>query len=415
MLHPKMKHVYVGVDIHRQTHTAAIINCFGEKLGEITFFNKPSDFTTLLKEVKKHISKGITAIYGLEDVSGSGRKLASFLLDKKASVKHVNPSLTQVERKTQSVYHKTDSYDALCVARILLSRFNELPEANPQDNYWALSQLVARRNSMVKQITALNNQIQSMVIQNYPSYRKFFYIFDGKCAMEFWETYPSPLKLQNVLVTELGEFLYQHSSRFFGEKKAKEILNYVEKDGNTITSYQDTRDFIVSSSIRQLKNVKSEMLKVEEEIKIILPEFGLKLRTMGGIDYITEASLIAEIGDIRRFSNSAKLAKYAGISPISYSSGKTDKLLCNALGDRRLNSLIHSLAVKVSNNAGDSGKAVNPIFYDYYRKKLREGKTKKQALKCVSRRLVNIIYGMMKNKTEYTRAINLSLQNTQDK
>jgi len=57
--------------------------------------------------------------------------------------------------------------------------------------------------------------------------------------------------------------------------------------------------------------------------------------------------------------------------------------------------------VRVSNNAGASGKQVNPIFYDYYRKKISEGKTGKQALKAVMRRLVNIVYGMMKYKTEY--------------
>ncbi|MEG1285271.1 MAG: hypothetical protein RSD22_06015 [Romboutsia sp.] len=43
----------------------------------------------------------------------------------------------------------------------------------------------------------------------------------------------------------------------------------------------------------------------------------------------------------------------------------------------------------------------NQILYDYYQRKLTEGKTKVQALICDMRRLVNIIFGMMKNKTEY--------------
>lgn len=41
----------------------------------------------------------------------------------------------------------------------------------------------------------------------------------------------------------------------------------------------------------------------------------------------------------------------------------------------------------------------NPVFYEYYQKKLAEGKTKQQALICIMRGLVNIIYGMMKHKT----------------
>lgn len=44
---------------------------------------------------------------------------------------------------------------------------------------------------------------------------------------------------------------------------------------------------------------------------------------------------------------------------------------------------------------------INPVFLEYYKKKISEGKTKIQALVCVMRRLNNIIYGMMKNKTKY--------------
>jgi hypothetical protein len=68
------------------------------------------------------------------------------------------------------------------------------------------------------------------------------------------------------------------------------------------------------------------------------------------------------------------------------------------LGDRRLHQLFFLLAVTVTSG---SKKPINEIFYNYYKKKLSEGKTTKQALKSVMRRLVNIIYHMMKNKTEY--------------
>jgi len=55
----------------------------------------------------------------------------------------------------------------------------------------------------------------------------------------------------------------------------------------------------------------------------------------------------------------------------------------------------------VTMTAGRHKKIVNPFFYDYYHRKISEGKTKRQALKCVQRRLVNIIWSMMTYKTEY--------------
>jgi hypothetical protein len=75
------KLIYVGVDLHKQNHTAVIIDCWSKKLGEIKFDNKPSAFPLLVKEVKKYMKKGLTVVYGLEDVGGYGRGLAVYLKD----------------------------------------------------------------------------------------------------------------------------------------------------------------------------------------------------------------------------------------------------------------------------------------------------------------------------------------------
>ncbi|MFX3633290.1 MAG: hypothetical protein ACE3L7_30515 [Candidatus Pristimantibacillus sp.] len=54
---------------------------------------------------------------------------------------------------------KSDSWDAYCIAKVLLARVDELPEAIPQDIYWTIGQLVARRNSIVKHASGLKNQL----------------------------------------------------------------------------------------------------------------------------------------------------------------------------------------------------------------------------------------------------------------
>ena len=55
--------VYVGVDLHKQHHTAVMISCWNEKLGEIKFDNKPTSFPQLEKEVKKYIKKCMSVVY----------------------------------------------------------------------------------------------------------------------------------------------------------------------------------------------------------------------------------------------------------------------------------------------------------------------------------------------------------------
>ncbi len=400
-MHQKQKYIYIGIDTHKSTHTAVIINCWGDKLGEITIQNKPSEFIKLLEEVKKH-KKRLKEVYGLEDCGGVGRSLAAFLLKEKKEVKEVDSSLANAERKALPTYHKDDSFDALCVARVLLSRLDKLRNANPQDMFWTINQLVERRSMMVKTSTALKNQLHVQLAHNYPSYQKFFSEIDGKTAIEFWEKYPSPASLKTATLEELTEFLFVKSHRFFTEKKAKQILEFVDNDGNTeLPEFQYIRDFLVGSIVKEVKFIEAELTRIEAEITAIVDKLGYKLHTMTGINHVIAAKLIGEIGDISRFPTPDKLAKYAGVAPITYSSGQKDKQLKNKQGNRVLYGVFHLLAIHQIILERNTNNPRNPVFREYYVKKMSEGKTSGQAIVCVARRLVNIIWGMMKNKTEY--------------
>ncbi len=137
----------------------------------------------------------------------------------------------------------------------------------------------------------------------------------------------------------------------------------------------------------------------------MLSQTEYKLESMDGINIVTAAELVAEIGDINRFANADKLARFAGIAPVRFSSGGKGKDQASGQGNRALNSIFHNLAVQQIQVAKGKNKTQrNPLMYEFYQRKLAEGKTKKQALICVMRRLVNIIYSMMKNKTEYRAA-----------
>ncbi len=400
-MHPKMKRVYVGVDTHKKTHTAVIINCFAERLGEITIQNRPSEFEGFLTSVKDYTKRGIAPVFGLEDTTSSGRQLASFLLAHKKTVKQVGASLTWSERKNQPITHKTDSYDALCIARVLLNKYDELPDADPRDVYWTLSMLVGRRDAIVKSNTALKNQIHANIMHHYPSYKQFFAVFDCKAALEFWEHYPSPATLSGVTAESLAGFLHESSSGFFGMAKADEILDLVARDGTTETGYQSVRDFLITTCVKEIKHNYQEIKKIETAIKSLMDELGYKLETMIGIDLVTAAGFVYEIGDIGRFSSPDKLARYCGVAPIDYSSGEKERILKNAQGNRALYKLFHDLAARNISPGRKNCRPTNGIFYDYYQRKLTQGKTKHQAIVCVMRRLVGIIYGMMKNKTDY--------------
>ena len=398
-MHKKQNYIYVGLDLHKDTHTAVIIDCWDEKIDSITIENKPSDFTRLMNKVNK-IEGKLTPVYGLEDVNGYGRSLAVFLIERGMIVKEVNSALSFMERMSYPTTKKSDDWDANCIASVLLRKLDTLPDANPQDLYWTIKMMVNRRDSIVKSVTTLTNQLHENLNYNYPSYKKFFSDVNGKTALAFYEKYPSPKHLQGVTDEELAEFLRKPSHNSCSTRKAKEILDIVESDGDTTREYQESRDFIIQSIVRDIAFKSEEIKKVEIEMRKLLKLLDLKLETIPGVDTVTAIALVAHIGDIKRFRNADKLAKFSGIAPVNFSSAGKGKDKKSKQGNRELYGVFYFLAVQQI-QVSKKGTPRNPVFLQYYKRKVSEGKTKIQALVCVMRRLNNIVYGMMKNKNEY--------------
>jgi hypothetical protein len=137
----RTEYIYVGIDIHKETHTAVLVNYLEEPLGEISVDNNVSGFRKRFAYVEK-VKGNLALIYGLEDVTHYGWSLAIYLLDKKQTVKEVNSALSFMERMSYASTKKNDAWDAKCIAAVLMRRYEDLLDANPQDYYWTMHHLV---------------------------------------------------------------------------------------------------------------------------------------------------------------------------------------------------------------------------------------------------------------------------------
>ena len=389
---------FIGIDMHKDTHTAVIMDCWTNKLGEITFRNRPSSFDKSMDYILNKC-ENLKPVFGLEDTRGFGRNFASYLLEHKFMVKHINPAYTDLMRKSSPMTKKDDSYDALCVANILRDKLDTLPDETHDDLFWTIRQLVKHRDSLVKESSIAKNQLNSQLTYVYPSYKEYFCDVDGKTAMYFWETYPHPKYLKGVKPEELLEEL-REMHRGMTVKSVQKILTLSAQNSPNEKEYQTERDFVIKSNVRRLKFLKQEKEKIDMELKKLIPLTGYKLNTMPGINLIMSASIISGIGNIERFSNSDKLARFSGIAPVNFSSAGKGKDQRSRQGNRALNAVFHDLAIQLI-QVNTNGKARHPVFREYFEAKLKEGKGKAQALVCVSRRAVRIVYGMMRTKTEY--------------
>ena len=392
--------IYVGIDLHKETHTAVMLDCWNQKLGEITFENKPSEFHKLTRKVSRFVTEEKTAVYGLENAYGYGRALAVWLLEKGYTVKDVNTALSYAQRKSVPMYQKNDSYDAEAVALVLINMLDKLPNAVPDDAYWTLSQLVNRRDNICSHQQRLKNQLHEQLCVAYPSYKQFFGDISRATALYFWLNYPSPEHLFGKTAEELAAELRPISHNNCSIKRAEKILELVRTDGQTIREHQESRDAITRSIAGDLEHYREQLEIVETAIVNMLPSFNCTLMTMPGVDVTTAANMLSEIGDINRFPNANKLAKFAGICPINFSSAGKGKDMCPKQGNRRLQAIFYFLAIQMI-QISTNGTPRNKVFREYYLKRVAEGKNKQQALICIARRLVNIVYEMLKNHTEY--------------
>jgi transposase len=158
---------------------------------------------------------------------------------------------------------------------------------------------------------------------------------------------------------------------------------------------------LVQTRLLVVHQLADHALRLTEEIATVTAELSTRVRATGtpllgvrGVGEITAARLMGEVGVVPRLGSAAALAAYAGIAPVALSSGGRGGHRLNRGGNRRLNSAIHIIAL--GQRCGD------PRAQAYYAKKRAEGKTGREAMRCLKRRLVDVLYRTMRQTGQET-------------
>lgn len=345
--------MFVGIDVHKDTHTAVGVSPFGEKMFEITVGNYKKDFEVLTEKVKE-ISGSLSPYYGLEDCHGYGERLSAYLYENGHQILAV-PSVL-VDRNRQKATHpeKSDSLDAFGVAKVMMQNIDSLPAYTiSEDSKKAkqIKELSMDREYLIEERTRLKNHSHNLLHRIWNS--------------EYKDRFKDPFSLKAL--------------KFWSKSKPK------------------CDPFLLRSMKRKTKRlvyIHYEVLDLEKEMETLLDE-NYTIQTASGCGAVIAGMIVGEIGDINRFHSPGALAKYAGCAPRECSSGKTHRHRKTRSGNRRLNCAFHRMALSQISRSG------NELAKTYFKRKVSEGKSKSQALVCLRRQMVNIIWCMMKNKTIY--------------
>ncbi|MEK7144936.1 MAG: IS110 family transposase [Patescibacteria group bacterium] len=349
--------LFVGIDVHKDTHTAVGLSPFGEKVFEMKISNETKDFISLVEKTKVEANKaGLIPSFGLEDIHSWGERLSAFLVEEGLPVRAVPPILVDHRRSKTTHPEKSDSLDAQGVAEVIIQRIDTLPVYTLTEEAKKAKQIreiSLEREWLVKERARLKNQLHTLLhrIHNSGYRTKFKDPFSLK-ALRYWMR-SVPKGTDDILIRRMKR------------------------------------------SVHRILDLREEIQEIEKELALLMDQGKYTLATASGCGTVIAAELIGEIGDVTRFHSPGSLAKYAGCAPREHSSGKTIRWRKTRSGNRRLNRSFHRMALsQISRSGNDAART-------YFKRKISEGKTKAQALVCLRRQLVNVVWMMMKHKSKY--------------
>jgi transposase len=336
--------IVLGADSHKRSHTIAAIDAAtGQVLADKTVRVGARGFAVLVLWARGLHGERVWALEDCRHVSGA---LERFLIGRGERVVRVSTRLMAGTRRSSRDRGKSDQIDAMSVARAALAAgIQTLPTAGLAGRELDLRLLVEHRERLIRSRVALNSTPQCN-------------------PHDLWPELQLP-----------GGALF---SRKWTTKIARRLAR----------AEQTMRVRIARDELRHLRELTASIKVLKAEITQLVGELAPQLVAEPGCGPLTAAKLVGEIAGAERFSSDAKLARAAGVAPIPASSGRTDRHRLDRGGNRQINAALHRMAV--TRARCDRGTQ------DYIARKKTEGKTQRDAIRCLKRHLARRVWQLLR-------------------
>jgi transposase len=344
--------IVIGADPHKREHTAvAVCRASGELRSSEVVAASAAGQLALLAWGRALDPERIWAIEDCRHVSGA---LERFLVGRGERVVRVAAKLMGESRRSERGRGKSDRIDAVAVARAALREGPEtLPAATVDEAAVEIKLLVDHREDLVGERTRIQNRLRWHL-------------------HELWPELEVPAT-------------------------ALDRAKWLERIGRRLArAEQSARVRVCRDELRRVRELTRSARALDAELGQLVATKAPVLLGLPGCGVLSAARILAELGDVHRFSSDAKLARLAGTAPIPASSGNRQRHRLDRGGNRQLNCAIHRIAVT-------QGRTHGPAR-DYLARKQAEGKTRREALRCLKRQLVRRIWQLTRSEPPTTSA-----------
>ena len=214
--------IYVGVDIAKSTHYAAMTNQHGEILIEpFAFSNDKSGFDLFLETVKPFVSQNDELIVGFESTAHYASNFSHFLDTHSISYIVINPLVTSSFRKTKIRKTKTDSVDSILICNVLSLNISDKQTMIREVDLSDLYSLCVSKHNLIKMRTKSKIQLVSYIDRFFPELEGFFNKnVHINTVYQLIKKYPTPDDIKKVRIDKLTNFLDEASHGMFKKDKA---------------------------------------------------------------------------------------------------------------------------------------------------------------------------------------------------
>ncbi len=324
------------MDPHKSVNAVAAIDEKGELVAHETF---PADRKGL-RALERWSKRFPQRRWAVEGAAGIGRPVAQKLIavGEEEEVVDVPPKLlANVRVLSVGNARKNDRLDATFTALAALSNEHLAavqPEDGPEGRAEVLRLLTERREDLVAERTRTLNRLHVL----------------------------------------LWDLLSDGVAKGLSANAAAKLLRRARPGPET----GRVRKRLASELVRDVRALDRKVASLDERIREEIEASGTALTEIFGIGPILAAKLAGIVGDVGRFPSKAHFASYAGVAPIEASSGEVVRHRVSLAGNRRLNKVLHMVAVCQARS--------DPRGRAYYLKKLEEGKSRREAMRCLKRR-----------------------------
>ncbi len=395
---------HLGIDVSKKAARYFILDESGSKLKAFTLDNDKESLESLPERFESLCITADNLLIGIEATGSFWENIYSLLKNKGFNIVLLNPYNTNKFREALAKKAKTDDIDAFVIAQLL--RTGEYVQSQvAEEDIQALRELTNLRYEFVKERKNLKRQVYSLLSIVFPEYEKTVIAKPfSQASMSILSQFPTAKHLSEAKPKKVEKIARKIVGNNFG---IHDIQQLIDTARNSIYSgrAKDARATTLRMLLNHIQNLSNSMEELEAQMKAILSTSdeddsfpGQNLLSIKGVGDKTLAAIISYLGsDGSNFPDSASAVGYVGFYPKIYESGQTRR--DNKISKRGPKVLRWALYM-----AAVASLRHNKEMRTLYHKKLSQGKTEKQALICVGKKLLQIALSMLKSGEAYNPA-----------